>query len=1561
MNASANSIHEKIELARKELLDLGLRNPLLNYRSLRSRGLEVINEQSAEIYRILVAVGKSMTFLPSTEDEEPGVLFDPTESRADNQLPSNYADLKLQTALPSTKLHSRLLATYYTARTFIEEQGVNTLFLTLGMLKWFESDDSPEVLQAPLVLIPVELERSNARERFHLHYTDDEIGENLSLMAKMKEDFAINLPALPEIEDFKVQDYFRAVSRSILSQPKWSVDENAICLGFFSFSKFLMFRDLDSTNWPEGRKPVEHPIINALLLDGFKETPASVCDEEKIDEHVSSLESYQVVDADSSQIVALLEGNEGRNLVIQGPPGTGKSQTITNLIAEALGRGKTILFVAEKMAALEVVKRRLDNIGLGVACLELHSQKTNKKNLLKELSNTLELGKPQAKQVESELNLLGDIRQRLNDYCAAVNSPIGNSGIRPYFAYGEVIRLQKLMKNVDPPNIESSRCLLWSDVEFKKKRFILEELQALLKTMGVPIKHSFWGSQLKVFLPIDKDRLIRNMSLAKKSTQSLRESGSMLAATLLLHSPQTLPQAERHLTAGQFIKTAPPLSGINLNHKDWRAKSAELKQVLTAGTRYSELHHAYDSILKADAWGKNPRELKEILSAQGSKWWRFLSKKFRSAQRASKDLCKGIPLKNTPQLIQILDAILQETNQLGILRQHDGLASELFGSQWFQEKSDWKYLTTVSDWIINLNRHIDSGKLPGELLGVLIAGFSSDALLCQIEGLANDKQKFIENMGTVADLLKLDEKVCFNSALKDQEYARIESVLDLWLNNIESLHSMVSFNNHIKVCRSEDLHDFIELANFWEAAGQHLTDIFLRDRYEKLISKAFQERPALARFDGDSHQQLIKNFCRLDKLSFEYNRARLMLVHWSKLPNYEAGGQLGILKREFEKRARHLPIRQLILKSGTAIQAIKPVFMLSPLSIAAFLAPGSVSFDLIIFDEASQVKPVDAFGAIMRGKQTIVVGDKEQLPPTNFFDTLTVGDESDENENIRNMPSILGLFSAKGASSRMLKWHYRSRHESLIAVSNHLFYDDKLVVFPSPLNTDERLGLFFHHLPETVYDRGKTRTNKEEAMKVAEAVMRHAREWPNLTLGVAAFSDKQRESIQQCMELLRREDPSCESFFNLNLLEPFFIKNLENVQGDERDVIFISIGYGRTAEGFVSMNFGPLNNDGGERRLNVLITRARMRCEVFTNLTSDDLDLSRSSTLGVRALKSFLKYAQHRNLDVPMSVGREPDSVFEEMVCSELKSLGYNMEQQVGSGGFFIDLAVVDKEQPGRYILGIECDGATYHRARSARDRDRLRQQVLEGLGWQIHRIWSTDWFHNPARELERVVEAIEVGCILKGRQNRPKTSEIQKEFVRAQDQQQQSANHEIPAYRFADLTILFQGQENSEITAGTISSWIAAVVEVESPVHFQEVFRRIADSAGIHRIGNRIEKALKLGVSQGSRIGAFRKKGDFLWSNDIDQPNLRDRSNFPSSSKRLEFVAPEEIALAIKLVIKRAYGMKRDDVPPAVSRIIGFQRTTDEMRSSINVIIEGLLKTGRLCLKNEHLQNSDA
>jgi very-short-patch-repair endonuclease len=343
------------------------------------------------------------------------------------------------------------------------------------------------------------------------------------------------------------------------------------------------------------------------------------------------------------------------------------------------------------------------------------------------------------------------------------------------------------------------------------------------------------------------------------------------------------------------------------------------------------------------------------------------------------------------------------------------------------------------------------------------------------------------------------------------------------------------------------------------------------------------------------------------------------------------------------------------------------------------------------------------------------------------------------------MESILGLFRARNAPYRQLRWHYRSRHHSLIAVSNREFYDDRLVVFPSPGDGDGsgRFGLSLRHLPDTAYGRGGTRANAAEARAVAEAVAEHARTSPDLSLGVAAFSQAQQDAIQTQLERMRPEYPELRQLETRHPQEPFFVKNLENVQGDERDVIFISVGYGRDADGYLSHSFGPLNLDGGERRLNVLISRAKHRCVVFCNFVHHDLDLQRSQSRGVRTLKTFLKYAETRELDTPRPVGGDPESPFEEAVLAALVARGHRVDCQVGSAGFRLDFAIADPDQPGRYLLGLECDGAKYHSARSARDRDRLREQVLVARGWRLHRIWGPTWFRDPEGCLDRIDEAV--------------------------------------------------------------------------------------------------------------------------------------------------------------------------------------------------------------------------
>jgi very-short-patch-repair endonuclease len=511
----------------------------------------------------------------------------------------------------------------------------------------------------------------------------------------------------------------------------------------------------------------------------------------------------------------------------------------------------------------------------------------------------------------------------------------------------------------------------------------------------------------------------------------------------------------------------------------------------------------------------------------------------------------------------------------------------------------------------------------------------------------------------------------------------------------------------------------------------------------------------------------------------------------------------------------------------------------------------------------------------------------------------------------------------------MLRWHYRSKHESLIKVSNFEFYDNRLIVFPSAAN-HEKLGLKLRHHPETFYDRGQSRSNKMEAAIVIEAILTHIRNYPKLSLGIVSFSNAQKEVLENLFEQARKEFPELEQYIQSHIDEPIFIKNLENVQGDERDVIFISIGYGKTKEGYLAMNFGPLNGVGGERRLNVLITRARQCCEVFTNIKAEDIDVTKTQSLGVRALKNFLFFAENGNLNMSKETGRAADSYFEIHVAERLKSLGYDIAHQVGANGFFIDLAVRDKN--GNYILGIECDGRMYHSARSARDRDRLRQQVLEGMGWTIHRIWSTDWFANADRETKRTVEAIERAIIDRNKPQAALESKSKEPLIIRESVKNEK--HIIKQYELANLVIQLNGKEFHQIPLATVADWLLQVVAIEAPVHMEEAGRRIIEALGVTRLGSRIRTHLEDAANFANRNKMFIKKADFLFHIDNREIQVRDRSNLLSVSRKTDLISQEEVSKAFTKVVSEAYQIQDNEAIVLAANMLGFSRLTEDLKS---------------------------
>jgi len=1579
---SNDSLVDLILKHRDELLDRSTRSRLLNTPiGSRARTLEIFGENPDLVYDALVKEGKSMSFLPQLEPRDSDaknsqeksdlfILEQPINGIDDEETIKKKTYNKLQTKLGTVKLQNRLLQLFFDARNFEEEQGVNILYLAIGFLKWSDTENSDRDYYAPLLLVPINLERKSATSRFCVSYSGEELSTNLSLQARLKESFGLLLLNIPDNpEDLIPSEYFQQVSDMIKGYPKWEVLNEPMIIGFFSFAKYLMFRDLAPETWHDGMKLESNFLLSALLRDGFKESQDFISDEIFLDDVLNPSDLFHVIDADSSQAVAIEEVSKGQNLVIQGPPGTGKSQTISNIIAAAVLQNKKVLFLAEKMAALEVVKRRLDNIGLGVLCLELHSHKARKKNVLEELKRTFELGRPKIANSLQVVSSLCEKRDELNAHCRRMNTPLGQLGFTIYQIIGQLVQLKA--KRIPPQDYKIQSVNKWNRSNLKKREELLESLAKLVAEIGQPNLHPWRGCGLEAVLPQDVDRITTKILNLAKNLSVLKTSIDDLAAMLLVSSC-TFEETDELLRFAHVLLDAPPMDAINLNNSVWKNRRTDIPLLLEAGRCFSEKKSRLDGILIQETWENNLNNVRMILKAYENSTFRYFFRDYRNARSTLKGYCVERSRYRISEQVILLDELAEGQMALSRVRIWDELGRDAFGNYWNGDTSDWQTLSVIEKWE---HKAIEAG-LCGDIHKVAVSALANKArireLVVQIE---SNKNYAFSEIDKLFKILIMDIKTAFsaNTILTIPFNDLLERFSD-WTSASELLYQWIDYMVHYKDAIKMNLEVIVERMHDGRILPEVLMDSFRYAVFEELMRKAIELHPELNRFRGIDHEAKINEFRKLDKDRIYLARHEVLVKHYDGIPRGGGVGEVGILKREMNKQRNHLPIRQLMKQTGRTIQLLKPIFMMSPMSVAQYLEPGLLEFDLLLIDEASQIRPVDSLGAIARTKQIVVVGDDKQLPPTSFFERLLEDEEEiadTENFALKDMDSILGLCHAQGMPDKMLRWHYRSRHESLIAVSNRNFYDNRLYIVPSASNNND-FGLRYHKI-NGVYYRGRSATNPAEALAVAKAVIDFSRRHPELSLGVGTFSVRQRDAIRDELELLRRDTPDVEEFFNLqNKAEPFFIKNLESIQGDERDVVFISLGYAKDEDGYMSMNFGPLSTEGGQRRLNVLITRARQRCEVFASIGADDIDLNRAKSPGVRILKEFLSYAQNGHFDIPRTTGRDPDSVFEEEVARALTQAGWEVEHQVGVAGFFIDLAIRDKENQGAYLLGIECDGAAYHSSRWARDRDRLRQEVLESRGWIIHRVWSRDWFNSPTNELTKILSSIKIAM---HHASSPTSNTIEVPINRelfgeeiSNDNISQLTNpYKEANVNWSDAIRSMQAQYNSPLEV--IVQLIFQIVSIEEPIHQDEIIRRFAEAIGKDRSGSKIQRivinALKSGMC---REMILKSEENFYCTKPIHSIVPRDRSNVKSSLlKKIEMIPPIEITTGIKMVLRANPGSTSNEVAVQVARMLGFNRTGENIKKYIEVHIDKLLNSVQIvaegeklyCINNDHASNT--
>lgn len=1680
-----------LETLRRKLLDLSTRNKLLGFRHPKRSSLRVVDELPDCIFSSLLD-GSSLSFKPvakPTKEEKQRLAgqidpaHEPTAAEvarlrgvaAEFDLPvmrpggpaaqrASHRDDQLQTLLFPEDLNATLEILYRAARVSIEERGINILYVAFGFLEWSEQQDSDQRHYAPLILVPVVLERrgidrSTGFRQYMLAHSGEDVGDNLSLREKLKQEFGLVLPTpLDENEAERAMEpeqYFAALRGILDTKQNWKLRRWAT-LGCFEFSKLLMYRDLDSTAWPPGRRLNEHKLIKPFFeaIDAAEVTSGEVYSD--LDAADKAVKIPLIFDADSSQHSVLSDAIEGRSLIVQGPPGTGKSQTITNLVAAALSSGKTVLFVSEKLAALEVVRRRLDGAGLGEFCLELHSHKAQKRAFLDDLSRRVRLrGHFLAPgRLESALEKLESERKRLANYSFLVAQPWGAIGwpIRNLMAAavayqrrlsfpittieqcvvtdaksiseaaldqgaaeirrfaeahrslvasfgswqnhplygldnhelsfvqlnGVLVARRKMQMNFEAVKHEAARLeeiagaelslvlREWSECAaeatrwprigrplpayFSKLRDVglrgdlrrfAEELEhyrksldalgkivnanaALAETrrrpalalladatrlgLGTATRESVGMigktcarfaalaricshdlkrlcGVLSIPLPSNAAALatllrVQKLALATPWDQLAFRSGALKRPSFRTVLDQYEQEAEAVLACKQslgerfvlaalpaktqiaelllVVRSAGPLrildarwratnrtlrgmsrSGARRKPRDWMADLEALLayldqcQTIERNPRYREVFGpAFGGLetniagLKrliawcADAQTELAGKLEagapaadyfldfdegqlHLLAASAANYpqefaaFRECLELFEELGRSPlKDRCAAEPdlermsdmagqaAKNIEALDSVWDAFgASTTRTVSELNEALGLAEQ---TAVFAE-----YLASSPSIAGALGKDFRGAEMdPGELRAVLdlVEALLATKVPAAVRDsiFANPSTESIEVVGQIlaalAQALTAFEKATTEFRVLiaprrsqwpgrpfvEQPLAAIGALLGSIPASAGEFDDVIDFVRKAKKLSDDGLEPIV--AGLYSAK---VTEKEIEDAYRYVIHKAmadaiFEEKTELARFRGVDHDEARTRFIDLDRSIIDLQRALVANRADSRpVPDGIAGGraaelsELALIRREIAKQQRHIPIRQLLRRAGRALLGLKPCFMMSPLSVAQYLQPGKIEFDLVVMDEASQIRPEEALGAIARAQQMVIVGDSRQLPPTSFFERAHLDEiEDEETANIAEESESILEAAVSVFRQRQLTWHYRSQHESLIAFSNEHFYDRELAVFPSAYDKHPDFGIRWQFVADGLF---QGRRNPAEAEIVASAAIRHMETGRSESLGVVAMNIDQAELIESLIDAKAATSPVAEEWLRQRGRgsEPFFVKNLENVQGDERDVILISFTYGRGAAGPPDQNFGPINRGYGWRRLNVLYTRARKRVVVIASMRSDHVAVEGRNPRALRALGEYLGYAESGRLVTAAETGRPPESHFEEAVIRALTQRGYKCVPQVGVSNYRIDVAVCHPDRPGEYLIGIECDGAPYHSGKSVRDRDRIRQQILEGLGWRIGRIWSTDWYRDSDRQIGRIDKFIRDALEADQRQRRERKETI--------------------------------------------------------------------------------------------------------------------------------------------------------------------------------------------------------
>ncbi len=1543
----------------RKLLDLSLRNNLLNIRITKNT-LQLI---SADLDRFedALANGDEFRIMPRPADfENPACEFGLYQASETSHpiiglIRSELSLKRLHSYLSELELGRALQHLYRSSRLSIEENGANTLYIALGLMKWYETAGSERPRYAPILLLPVEIIRKSAAKGYVIRSREEDAMMNITLLEMLRQNFGITIAGLDPLpaddSGVNVKLIFSIIRNAIKDQRRWDIEEQGI-LGIFSFNKFIMWNDIHNNV----HKLAENKIVSSLISGQLEwEVQDDMTDATILDRDMGPADIVLPISADASQLEAIFEANNDKSYILHGPPGTGKSQTITNIISNALYRGKRVLFVAEKMAALSVVQSRLQAIGLAPFCLELHSNKTKKSDVLGQLKTTTEVVKKTSpEEYAQQASRLHALRTELNTYIETLHKKYSfgfsaYEAITRYLAIEETPELDFPQTMLD--GLTGDLLLDWRDA--------VDLLISVGGACGHPHGHPLDGIRITNYSSAGKEEATKALQEAIHLLEQLKVSTGFLSSLL---------GEENAITDKKHMDIAAAMAQVWL-------RIPELTPELLQLPRMAE---ALEEFLIVAGHGKERDEAKqqlfnrfskEVLTIDGrplfaqwvkcdNQWFlpRFFGQRNIRKQLSAYSLAEPVTAAETKGWLSLL---VKFRNEAGYVEEATIQLTTLFGKLGRRNRQDWEKIEQTIEEMLMLNNLIRSYTgnparaivLKKELATHLSEGIDAFRSIYgpQLENFNRLHSGLQKAETTLAATLGIQPESLYDASPEwmDHTITRLQHLLD----NIDQLKDWFQWLQARNQLNKLNL-DFLPRAyKEQNIPTEKVADLFDKSFYRACIEYIIRKEPTLELFKGRLFNNVIRKYKEMAARFEELTKMELYAQLASGIPSFtqEAAqnSEVGILQKNIRNNARGTSLRKLFDQIPVLLPRLCPCMLMSPISVAQYIDPNAEKFDLIVFDEASQLPTYEAIGALARGKNVVIVGDPKQMPPTNFFASSHV---DEDNMDMEDLDSILDDCLALSMPSKYLLWHYRSKHESLIAFSNAEYYDNKLLTFPSPDNIESKVRL----VPVTgYYDKGKSRQNKAEAQAVVNEIARRLSD-PVLckrSIGVVTFSVVQQALIEDLLSDLFVLRPDLETIA-LECAEPLFIKNLENVQGDERDIILFSVGYGPDESGKMSMNFGPLNRIGGERRLNVAVSRARYEMLIFSTLRSDQIDLNRSSSIGVAGLKRFLEYAergQRTTIDTQTVVNA--GHTIEEIIARELRKRGHNVHTDIGCSGYRVDMGIVDPKNPKRYLLGIQCDGQNYRQTKTARDREIVHHHVLRLLGWNITRIWTLDWWEKPERVLNEIEQEIEEAV---SAANTP--VEVQPVFI---DTEQPPVSEQLKTAHFIEGPSCEQSYQTAVLlpvgcpspdvflyaeNKRKILSHIKQVIEKEAPISHSLLRKRVFAAWGLSR-GSRIDAHFDTLLGGIPCYRNINHDQVFLWNT---EEQWRSYNIYRTDSNRdAPDLPPEEVAVALRELLKQQISIPTKDLMKLTAHVLGFSKLGANIESAMLHGMEEAVRKG--------------